>query len=205
MRTFLFQYISILTLLVTSTVTVNAQLLDSIQEAFKYNPKPLLKLEARNAFVTSSFVKMKSVKAGLNYQNKVRLGIGYSWMKSNYETTYQSDTVELNMGYGLGFFEYAFFQSKHWNLELPIQVGFGRISYKLDKEIHAHQWVPIWEPAMTMEYIFLKYFGVGFGAGYRVIFKSKSPIKEQFTSPIYIFKFKINFGDIYKDVKRNLD
>ncbi len=204
MRTF---FLYLLTTLLFSFVTLRteAQLFDSIQNAFTYQPKPLAKLEARNAFVTSSYAKMKSVKIGVNYHNKVRLGIGYTWMKSDYFVTHQADSSELKFGYGLGFFEYAFFQSKHWNLEIPAQLGIGRVAYKSEDQLRAHQWVPVWEPAMTMEYLFLKYFGVGFGAGYRVVFKSKSPISEQFTSPIYIFKFKVNFGDIYQDVKRQLD
>jgi hypothetical protein len=126
-------------------------------------------------------------------------------MKSDYLIPSPTDTAELKFGYGLAFFEYAFHQSKHWNLEIPVQLGFGRISYQVDENITAQKWAPIWEPAMTFEYVFLKYFGVGFGAGYRVIFKSKTPIAEQFTSPIYIFKFKVYLGDIYKDVKRLVD
>ncbi|MCB9188894.1 MAG: hypothetical protein H6599_06390 [Flavobacteriales bacterium] len=203
MRTF---FLAILTSFLIAGLLTPAygQLIDSIQNAFEYKPKPVLKLEARNAFVTSSYVKMKSIKAGVNFHNKVKLGAGYSWMKSDYEVVHSQDTNTLHFGYGLVFFDYAFHQSKHWNLEIPVQIGIGRISYKYKKTLHAQQWVPIYEPAMTMEYLFLKYFGVGFGAGYRIIIKSSSPIKEQFTSPIYIFKFKVNFGNIYKDVKRTI-
>lgn len=148
---------------------------------------------------------MKSVKAGLTFHNTVRLGLGYSWMKSDYYVNHQTDTSELKFNYGLAFFDYTFYESKHWNLSIPIQIGFGRIWYEQYPFITAKKWAPIWEPAMTIEYVFLKYFGVGFGAGYRLVPKSKSPISEQFTSPIYIFKFKIFFGDIYKDVKRKLN
>ncbi|CAG5086381.1 hypothetical protein [Parvicella tangerina] len=204
MRTFFILIISCL--LVQAPLNhASAQLFDSIATAFDYKPKPLLKLEARNAFVTSSYVKMKGIKLGANFHNKLRLGIGYSWMKSDYLVEHFNDTSELKFGYGLAFFEYAFFNSDHWNLEIPIQIGLGRLAYKEDNTIKSRQWVPVWEPAMTMEYLFLKYFGIGFGAGYRLVIKSHTPITEQFTSPIYIFKFKINFGDIYKDVKRQLD
>lgn len=204
MRTF-FLAISLLFVLAFSSHEVKAQLFDSIARAFEVKPKPVFKLEARNAFVTSSFVKMKGVKVGLNFNNQVRVGLGYSWMKSDYETIYEGDTNQLGFGYGLAFFEYTFYHSKHWNLEIPLQLGLGRIVYKEQKNIHAHQWVPIYEPAMTMEYLFLRYFGIGFGAGYRLVLKGDHPIKERFTSPIYIFKFKIDFGNIYKDVKKTLD
>lgn len=193
-----------MTLVLSSGQTVHAQLMDSISGAFKYKPKPLIKLEARNAFVTNSFVKVKAFKVGLNFHRKVKLGIGYSWMKTNYDVIKNADTVNLKFNYGLAFFEYAFYQSKHWNLEIPIQLGFGKMTYNIDENIVSSAWVPVWEPTMTMEYIFMKYFGIGGGLGYRLVLKSNDPIKEKFTSPIYIFKFRINFGDIYKDVKRTL-
>lgn len=148
---------------------------------------------------------MKSIKAGLNWHKKFKAGIGYSWMKTDVSKINYLDTTNVNFGYGLIFSEYNFYQSKHWNLEIPVQIGIGRISYTQSREITAKKWVPIWEPAMTFEYLFLKYFGIGFGAGYRLIIKSKQPISEQFTSPIYIFKFKISFGDIYKDAKKEIN
>lgn len=204
MRTF-FVYGSIIISFLLVSNSTHAQLFDSISNSFNYKPKPLVKLEARNAFVTSSFVKMKGIKIGLNYHRKVRLGIGYTWMKDDYDITYKQDSGQLNFGYGLAFFEYSFHHSKHWHLEIPIQIGLGKISYQKDESILVHQWAPIWEPAMTMEYIFLKYFGIGVGAGYRIVFKAKSPITEQLTSPIYIFRFRVYLGDIYKDIKTTLD
>lgn len=183
-------------------VSSNAQLFDSIQDCFKYKPKPLFKMDARNAFVTSSFVKVKGVKLGVSFNKKVRVGVGYSWMKTDYFVVDNLDSTNLRFAYGNFFFEYAFYKSKHWQLEIPLQLGLGKITYKdLEKNILEQQWVPIWEPAMTFEYLFLKYFGFGAGVGYRLVFKSKSPISEQFTSPIYIFRFKIYFDQLYKDMK----
>lgn len=183
---------------------MTAQLFDSIKSSFDYKPKLLLKMDARNSFVTASYAKVKGIKLGLSYHKIFKVGIGYSWMKSDYFPNQFIDSTNLRFGYGNAFLEYTFFQTEHWHFEIPIQIGIGRISYKnTDQNILQKQWVPIWEPAMTFEYIFLKYFGVGVGAGYRLVIKPKTPIIERFTSPIYIFKFKIYFGDIYNDVKKH--
>ncbi len=161
-------------------------------------------MDARNSFVTASYSKVKGVKIGLSYHKVFKLGIGYSWMKTDYYPERFDDSTNLRLGYGNAFLEYTFFQTKHWQFEIPIQIGLGRISYNSPEgRILEKQWVPIWEPAMTFEYLFLRYFGVGVGAGYRLVIKPKNPIQEQFTSPIYIFKFKIYFGDIYNDAKRH--
>jgi hypothetical protein len=176
-----------------------------MKTCFQYKPKLVLKMDARNSFVTASYAKIKGVKLGLSFHNVLKLGIGYSWMKTDYFIANVLDSNNLRFAYGNAFLEYTFHRSKHWQMEIPIQIGVGRISYQnSDQELLEKQWVPIWEPAMTFEYLFLKYFGVGIGAGYRLVIKSNTPIMEQFTSPIYIFKFRINFGDIYNDVKRSL-
>jgi hypothetical protein len=183
--------------------TVNAQLFDSIKTSFDYKPKLLVKMDARNSFVTASYAKVKGVKVGLSYHKIFKFGVGYSWMKTDFYPERFLDSTNLRFAYVNTFLEYTFFQTEHWQFEIPVQMGLGRISYKdTDGELLQKQWVPIWEPAMTFEYLFLKYFGVGVGAGYRLVIKPKTPIAEQFTSPIYILKFKVYFGDIYKDVKK---
>ena len=196
----------LLIFLLLAAFTSKAQLFDSIKSSLQFKPKLLVKLDARNSFVTASYSKVKGIKLGLNYNKIFRLGIGYSWMKTDYYPRQFKDSTNLRFGYGNAFMEYAFYQSKHFQFEIPIQIGIGRISYKSKAdELLQKEWVPIWEPAMTFEYLFLKYFSIGVGAGYRLVIKSKDPIIEQFTSPIYIFKFNISFGDMYKDVKKSFD
>ena len=63
----------------------------------------------------------------------------------------------------------------------------------------ASSWIIIYEPAMTIEYKFMRYFGLGGGVGFRLAIKSNQQIKESFTAPEYILRVKIYFGDIYKE------
>lgn len=202
-QTFFMRKLLLFVVLVFSFSTAKAQLFDSIKNSFAYKPKFLLKMDARNSFVTASYVKVKGVKVGLSFHKVLRIGVGYSWMKTDYYPEQLNDSTNLRFGYGNAFLEYTFFQTKHWRFEIPLQIGFGRISHQdKNQNILEKQWAPIWEPAMSFEYLFLKYFGVGVGAGYRLVLKSRIPITERFTSPIYLFKFKIYFGDIYNDVKK---
>lgn len=176
-----------------------AQMFDSIQDSFRYKPKVFFKLDARNAFVTNSFTKMNGVKIGLSFKNTTRVGIGYSWMKQ-FELKDSTD-VNVQFGYVAPFIEYNFYKSKRWNGEIPVQLGIGKSRYKNveTKTVYYSAWMIVYEPAMTFEYRFLKYFGVGAGAGYRFVIKMNKEIKEKFASPIYILRFKIYFGDIYKE------
>ena len=57
-----------------------------------------------------------------------------------------------------------------------------------------------YEPAITFQYRLLKYFGAGFGIGYRLMVVPNQQLNEKFTSPVYIFKTRIYFQDILRDL-----
>ena len=199
MRTFFILFFSIFVL----TSNSKAQLFDSIQTSFNYKPKLLLKLDSRNSFIANQYAKTQGVKIGINFNKTTSLGFGYHWMNTRKVEAFNSDldSVNLNLGYGVAFFEYAFYKSKRWTAEIPVQIGIGRASYSnLDNKAQVGKsWILIYEPAMTIEYRFLRYFGIGGGVGFRLSSKTNKEIKERFTAPEYLFRFKIYFGDIYKE------
>jgi len=195
---FLKQYLVLLILMFS--INVKSQLIDSIQLNLQYEPKLLVKLDTRNSFITSTYSKVRGVKVGVHYNNTFRVGLGYNWMSNDFIVTPIVDSLNLRLNYISAFIEYAFYSTKHWQFEIPVQFGIGTIRYKdLQKNTIKLQWVPIWEPAMTFEYKFLNYFGIGIGAGYRLVIKDNKTIKERFTAPIYILRFKVRFGDMYSD------
>ena len=181
----------------------HAQLFDSIQTSFDYKPKFLLKFDTRNSFVSNQYAKTQGVKVGLSYNRTTSVGLGYHWMKERLIRSNSSelDSNYLRFGYGVAFFEYNFFKSKKWNAEIPIQLGIGEASLYnyMNHQNIASTWMIIYEPAMTIEYRFLRYFGIGGGVGFRLALKLNQEIKESFTAPEYILRFKIYFGDIYKE------
>ena len=52
----------------------------------------------------------------------------------------------------------------------------------------------------TIEYIVFKYFGIGGGAGYRLMFVGNKQLRDNFTAPVYLIKARFFFGDVLKDV-----
>jgi len=180
-----------------------AQLFDSIRTSFDYKPKFLLKFDTRNSFISNQYAKIHGVKVGLSFNKTTNIGIGYHWMpkRSLEPTLLNSNKIDLKFGYAVAFFEYNFYKSKHWSAEIPVQIGLGKAQYDdLDLAITTgSSWIIIYEPAMTIEYKFLRYFGIGGGVGFRLAIKSNQQIKESFTAPEYILRFKIYFGDIYKE------
>ena len=199
MRTF---FIILLSFFIFSS-QARAQLFDSIRTSFDYKPKFLLKFDTRNSFISNQYAKIHGIKVGLSFNKTTNIGIGYHWMPKRplEPTLLNSNKIDLKFGYAVAFFEYNFYKSKHWSAEIPVQIGLGKAQYDdLDLAITiGSSWIIIYEPAMTIEYKFLKYFGIGGGVGFRLAIKSNQQIKESFTAPEYILRFKIYFGDIYKE------
>jgi len=181
----------------------HAQLFDSIRTSFDYKPKFLLKFDTRNSFISNQYAKIHGIKVGLSFNKTTNIGIGYHWMPKRplEPTLLNSNKIDLKFGYAVAFFEYNFYKSKYWSAEIPVQIGLGKAQYDdLDLAITiGSSWIIIYEPAMTIEYKFLKYFGIGGGVGFRLAIKSNQQIKESFTAPEYILRVKIYSGDIYKE------
>ena len=199
MRTF---FIPILSFFIFSSHG-HAQLFDSIRTSLDYKPKFLVKFDTRNSFISNQYAKIHGIKVGLSFNKTTNIGIGYHWMpKRSIEfNSHNLNKVDLKFGYAAAFFEYNFYKSKRWSGEIPVQIGLGKAQYT-DADLavsKASSWIIIYEPAMTIEYKFLKYFGLGGGVGFRLAIKSNQQIKESFTAPEYILRFKIYFGDIYKE------
>lgn len=181
------------------SVSTYAQLFDSIKNAVAYKPKPLVALETRNAFITNSLVKVRGVKAGVSFNNTVRVGLSYNWIKDDAESSFDG-TQNIKLNYVAPFFEYTFYKDQRFAFAIPIKLGFGSAFYKNDKEeISNREFVMLYEPAMLAEVRFLRYFAVGGGVGLRLMLKDNRLLREQLNSPIYIFGFKIYFDTLKED------
>ena len=199
MRTF---FISILSFFIFSSQG-NAQLFDSIRTSLDYKPKFLVKFDTRNSFISNQYAKIHGIKVGLSFNKTTNIGLGYHWMpKRSIDLDPQNlNKIDLKFGYAIAFFEYNFYKSKRWSAEIPVQIGLGKAQYTdVDFGVtKASSWIIIYEPAMTIEYKFLRYFGLGGGVGFRLAIKTDQQINESFSAPEYILRVKIYFGDIYKE------
>ena len=72
-------------------------------------------------------------------------------------------------GYITPFFSYAFYQRGPWEVSIPVQLGFGSGSLVYDDLEGTTRTLDrtfvFLEPAMTVQYRFLKYLAIGGGLG----------------------------------------
>ncbi len=203
----------LLPLLLLLTFGANAQLLDSIGLFLQERPRITIGLDSRGSFISNQNVRMLGVKVGMEHGGRVRYGIGYSWLGTPVERETEvveegvtrTVTTRVRLGLVTPYFSYAFYQRGPWEVSIPVQVGIGGGSLVYDDLQGKTQklkraFVVTYEPAMTVQYRFLKYLAVGGGLGYRLAFTNAS-LDESLNAPVYIIGVRVFFGDLYRDLR----
>ncbi|MGY6562303.1 MAG: hypothetical protein ACXITV_09370 [Luteibaculaceae bacterium] len=211
MRTYLFLSFFFL----CGTNTLSAQLLDSIKLAFSAEPKWFVKLNSRGSFITTRHAQIEGVLVGLQYNDKVLLGVGYNWLGTRFSRTIPITengvsgiaNGRLTFRFLSGYFEYAFFAKNNFEITIPVQVGIGYSTilyrdFQGERQTQNSRMVVLYEPSMVFQYHFLRYFSAGGGLGYRLMLVNNIQLQENFNSPIYIWRFNVYFGKIYKDFEK---
>ncbi len=186
-----------------------AQLLDSINLFLRERPRFSMGLDARGSFISNQNVRLLGVKVGLEHAGRVRYGIGYSFLFTPVEHEEEVEgvgtvTTRLKLGYVTPYFSYAFYQRGPWEVSIPVQVGLGsgRLVYDDvdgDRHILRKAFVFLYEPAMTVQYRFLRYFAIGGGWGFRLAL-TNAELDEGLNAPIYLFGLKVFAGDLWRDL-----
>ncbi|MGB0881459.1 MAG: hypothetical protein ACPGSO_00795 [Vicingaceae bacterium] len=183
---------------------------EEFKNSFHTKPKLDVKLDNRFSFIRDNDVKTIGVKLGLNFNRKFKVGLGINQMLLPVEKQYLNDEgnlvpVDLEYFYFSPYLEYVYYNSKRWEFSLATQLGIGGASYRFTdndgKKIKlVESTVLSYEPAMLIDYKIIRWFGIGTGVGYRLIFYKSPEINEKFSSPEYVLKLKIYLGEIVRTI-----
>ncbi len=186
---------------------------------FKGKPSLFFTLDNTASFVGGKSATTNELRFGLDFKKKLKLGLGYGQLVSDIvvnkdivaERTDNDSVVPANLS--LSFFsanaEYVFFNSKRWQISTPLQIGVGStyfLYYESDKNGKSIQkrtdegTVLVSGFSAVATYRILRWIGISAGLGYRVGILNNDKVAESFNSPVYTFKFRIFFGEIYKSV-----
>jgi hypothetical protein len=201
------------------TQQVNAQVFDSIQASLSTKPHLIGGFATKSTFIGGFSSPIFTAKAGIDFDNRIRMGVGLSWLKL---PDYRSDrdntpffisksftdysgfhTVHpaLQFRYLNFFLDYVYYKNGKWQFSIPIQFGVGDSRYKYNfngvNVIESRHTIFLYEPAVSGQYKILKWFGVGLDVGYRVMVVSNKNIGTKFNSPMYDIKALIFWGELY--------
>lgn len=184
---------------------------EDLRSSLQTKPKFDFRLDSRSSFISQGGVRVFGFKLGIEYDHKLTFGLGYNQLLSKVKRKQFHHGIEQNSKlkyyYLSPFVDYVFYRDPRWELSIPVQFGIGEAQYQYklyDRTVSfAKGFMFSYEPAITFQYKFLSYFGAGAGVGYRLMIVNNSKVKEQFTSPVYLFKFKVYFQDLYQDLFLN--
>lgn len=187
-----------------------SQALDSVKFALRQKPKFFLQLDGYNSIVTGAKANASGIKAGLDFNKKIRFGVGYFKLTTDVVEPFTNikpdDTVraELFSHYFTVGAEYVLFHKDPWQISVPAHIGIGRSYFQYNDTEGEHRIyknsIMLFEPAIAGHYKIIKWVGLGFGIGYRLMLKNNPEVNDNFNSPLYVIRIKIFFDEIYKSV-----
>lgn len=143
--------------------------------------------------------------AGVCFGNKFTVGGGYNALASPiYKTQHMGEDVinaELTFYYFSYFVEYTINFTRHWELDLPLWLGFGNSSYQytIDGVIineNSKAMMPL-EPQVSLDYNFNKYVSFSTQVGYRLMLINNNLLEENLNSVTYSVGLSISPFEIY--------
>lgn len=199
------------------SVASNAQIWDSIKVALKSKPSLVGYFDGRSSFVQGRPVSVFGGFVGLNYANKLDIGLSlYSSknpvvftdyrFKGSPKQTFIYRTIDFSF---IGpRVEYLIHKTKHWEITVPINLGFGtgRITEtdtvtNYFKQLSASI-IPL-EAGVSATYLFNRWFGFNAGMGYRLSLVNNKYFSH-FTNIYYSYGFSIRYYTLYKIIRDNI-
>ncbi len=188
-----------------------AQYLDSLGDVVRGKANIDLRLESRWSFVNNEVITISGVRIGAAFEKKLRLGGGFSWLKTPYSQTELTvnehgqailKTTYFKLSYLAAYADVVFYKSRRWQLSVPLQIGAGFTwyqdvpQYQLNKK-NSKQFLFLYEPGITVQFKLTRWLGIGSDVAYRFTLKNNKKISEQLSSPTYSFKIMFWLDQLY--------
>lgn len=185
------------------TINQDVDMFELILISLESSPKFYLSFDNRNSFISSRNALFLGVKAGLEYDELFRYGLGFTSLYNQTYATYINDIKKseetLNFNYVSIFAEYIFYkENPKFELSMPINLGLG-YSWLANKISTTGHFQMLYEAQLNGMYFPVKFFGLGAGVGYRLMLINNPHIDEQFTAPIYSFRAKLILGQLFNN------
>jgi len=203
--------------LVASRKSLHAQpaWVDTLRYSLHQRPKFFFQLTSFNSFVSSDFANFSGFRMGLNYNHRLRFGMGLLTLDGNavvsavsiregdisYITNGQLKTTFLTFSG-----EYIFYSKYPWQFSaIPFQAGIGGAHYEYNSRLDTNRRVStpdeflfILQPELTGQFNIVRWFGLTANAGYRFTAYSSRELREDFSAPAFSAGVKIFIDEIYK-------
>jgi hypothetical protein len=189
--------------------------LDTIKHYVTHSkPSYVIELDGRHSFVREAPVIIDGFRLGADFGDKVRLFVGGYWSRhkvsrtflQNQYTTYERlIRQDISMFYVSATAEYVVYNTKHWELAVPVQIGFGRgkrTRYDAYTGAQISEIRPGFVPfefSLHAMYRITDWLNVSAGLGYRYALFSNT-VSDDFSAPLYTYGIGISPIRILKKI-----
>jgi hypothetical protein len=152
----------------------------------------------RFSSIRNNDITIFGAKAGVQYKNLTRFGMGASFITNPVTIEYfnkktkANETNNISFWYVSVFNDWILYKSNHWECFVTEQIGYGKPSFvrEVNDEIvsDVNIGLVVNEISAQTNYKFNSWIGVGAGIGYRNILNPNARLKTTFDAPIYIVK-----------------
>ena len=214
------KYRMVLLMCFVAASALSQSVVDTIKNSFNYKPSLYGKFGTRNSFVDNYRALIFGVHIGLAYNGRMRLALGYNTLHSsapffNDQVYYfnrsknQTDSSEaqLKLRYLSVLGEYIYHDVSRWKFSIPLQFGFGQVSYQYLRQGEASPQKTntrvafIYEPGVSVEYKLMRWIGLSADIGFRFVVTDYKYLNERINSPTFAFKTFVYYGEMYKYFK----
>ena len=210
------KFLRLLVVLTFIGVKANGQYLDTIKYSLKQKPKLFVSLASHNTFIDNQYAGIFGVRAGLNYNQRIRFGIGYFDLNNNSvvsEIRFKENDLEyttaaqLYMHYYSLSAEYYFFVKYPWQFTVtPFNVAYGRAKYEYvqrpqRKKVYGpSEDLIFYQPEASMTFNILKWLAVGTTAGYRFTVLRSREQTQHLDAVAFSLDVKFYVDELFKDI-----
>jgi hypothetical protein len=180
---------------------LRAQFPDSLKVVLRGKYSVDARLESRYSFADNQLISVSGARLGLDFQRRLRLGGGISWLNSPFTQEFQRtegeevimETKYLKFVYLCYYADVVFHKTKRWQLSVPIQAGTGLSWFQDEHEYHwgnksRKHFLLLYEPGITVQFKIFTWAGLGTDVAYRFTLKNNKAIGSKLSSPTYSFK-----------------
>jgi hypothetical protein len=173
--------------------------------------RPYFSIDNRNSFINGRKAQFGGIQLGVILFEEHTLGIGLYGITQQSKAKYRvlDDTISaqksISLNYFTLFYEFSFFERKHFDISLPIEVGLGGYDIKWENSRTGRLYrerkggiiltgigvQPTWMP--------LPWVGVSFLVGYRLVLDNAT--SENFNGLYYNLGLNFDLRQIYRDIK----
>ncbi len=155
-------------------------------------------LDNRFSSIRGNNITIFGAKAGIQYKNLTRFGIGGSFIINPVSFEYLNkklnvmETSKISFWYLSLFNDWILYKSNHWECFVTEQIGTGKPELKreINNETVSDVNIGLFvnEISGQVDYKVTNWIGLGAGFGYRNILNNDERFKAVFNAPIYIVK-----------------